>query len=87
MRISIQKHGLTFSKLFARICEMKKAKINKKDVSKIRVKKTRHTNANKRINQREPNPWKEIRLKLQPLSKAYRSFMEQRKIAKERKTI
>ena len=67
---------------------MKKRKGKIKEISRVRLKKTRGSSSSKQISQSEPpDPWKEIRLKLQPLSKAYRSFMGQLKIAKDRKTI
>ena len=47
-------------------------------------KRTKSTSSSKQINQREPDPWKEIRLKLQPLNKAYRDFRQKRKIAKQK---
>ena len=65
---------------------MKKRKGKIKEISRVRLKKTRGSSSSKQISQSEPpDPWKEIRLKLQPLSKAYRSFMEQRKIAKQKR--
>ena len=48
------------------------------------MKRTRGSTINKQINQKDPDPWKEIRLKLQPLSKAFRDFREKRKIAKQK---
>ena len=61
---------------------MKKGKGRIKEIPRI-MKRTRGPNINKQTNQREVNPWKEIRLKFQPLSKAYRDFREKRKIAKQ----
>ena len=63
---------------------MKKINSNKKEVSKIKSRKTKGSMVNKRTNQREPDPWKEIRLKLKPLSKAYNKFKEKRRIAKQK---
>ena len=64
---------------------MRRGKNSKKEVTKIRLKKTKNSIANKRINQKEPDFWKEIRFKLKPLSKAYRNFVEKRKIVKHKK--
>ena len=63
---------------------MKKRNDNKKEVTKIRLKKTKGSMVNKRTNQREPNLWEEIRLKLKPLNKVYNKFREKRRIAKEK---
>ena len=61
---------------------MRKRNDTKKGVKKI--KKTEDSKANKRRNQREPDLWKEIRLNLKPLSKAYNKFKEKRRIAKQK---
>jgi len=61
---------------------MKKRNNIKKEVKKI--KKTEDSKVNKRRNQREPDPWKEIRLKLKPLGKAYNKFIEKRRIVKQK---
>ena len=63
---------------------MKKRDDNKKEVTKIKLKKTKDSMVNRRTSQREPDPWKEIRLKLKPLSKAYNKFREKRRIAKQK---
>ena len=63
---------------------MKKGKGKIKEAPRIRLKKPRGSTINKQANQREPDPWKEILLKLQPLSKAYREFREKRKIVKQK---
>ena len=63
---------------------MKKRDDNKKGVTKIKLKKTRGPMVNKRINQREPDLLKEIRLKLKPLGKAYNKFKEKRRIVKQK---
>ena len=63
---------------------MKKRNDNKKEVTKIRLKKTKGSIVNKRTNQRESDFWKEIRLKLKPLNKVYNKFREKRRIAKEK---
>ena len=61
---------------------MKKGKGNKKETSKTKIKKARHSVVNKRMSQAEPDPWKELRLKLKPLGKAYNKFKEKRRLAK-----
>ena len=63
---------------------MKKRDDNKKEVTKIKLKKTKNSMVNRRTSQREPDSWKEIRLKLKPLSKAYNKFREKRRIAKQK---
>ena len=62
---------------------LKKGKGKIKVIPRI-MKRTRGSTINKQINQKDPDPWKEIRLKLQPLSKAFRDFREKRKIAKQK---
>ena len=61
---------------------MKKRNETKKGVKKI--KKTEDSKINKRRNQREPDLWKEIRMNLKPLGKAYNKFKEKRRIAKQK---
>ena len=63
---------------------MKKRDNNKKEVTKIKVKKTKDSLVNKRRNQRTPDLWKEIRLNLKPLGNAYNKFREKRRIAKRK---
>ena len=63
---------------------MKKRDSNKKEATKIKSKKTKGSMFNKRTNQRVPDPWKEIRLKLKPLGKAYNKFREKQKIKKQK---
>ena len=63
---------------------MKKRDDNKKEVTKIKLKKTKDSMVNRRTSQRKPDFWKEIRLKLKPLSKAYNKFREKRRIAKQK---
>ena len=63
---------------------MKKRNDNKKEVTKIRLKKTKGSMVNKRTNQRESDLWEEIRFKLKPLNKVYNKFREKRRIAKEK---
>ena len=62
---------------------MKKGKGKIKETQKSRQKKTRGSSSNKK-HLSEPNPWKEIRLKLKPLSKAYDVFKAKRRIAKQK---
>jgi len=62
---------------------MKKGKDKIKEIPKI-MKRTRGSTINKQTNQSEPDPWKELRLKLKPLSKAYSDFRAKRKIAKQK---
>ena len=61
---------------------MKKRNETKKGVKKI--KKTEDSKINKRRNQRQPDLWKEIRMNLKPLGKAYNKFKEKRRIAKKK---
>ena len=63
---------------------MKKRNYNKKEVTKVKLKRTKNLTSNKRINQNEPDPWKEIGLKFKLLTKAYVKYREKRKIAKEK---
>ena len=63
---------------------MKKRNDNKKEVTKSKLKKIKGSKVKKRTNQGKPDPWKEIRLKLKPLSKAYSRFREKRIIAKQK---
>jgi len=63
---------------------MKKRNYNKKEVTKIKQKRTKNLIINKRINQEEPDPWKEIGLKFKQLTKTYVKFREKRKIVKEK---
>ncbi len=63
---------------------MKKRNYSKKEVTKIKLKRTKNLIINKRINQEEPDPWKEIGLKFKLLTKTYVKFREKRKIVKEK---
>ena len=63
---------------------MKKRNDNKKEETRIRLKKTKGSMVNKRTNQRVSDFWEEIRLKLKPLNKIYNKFREKRRIAKEK---
>ena len=64
---------------------MKKEKSNKKEISKIKLKKTKNPIVSKQINRREPDLWKEISSKLQPFIKAYSDYRKKRKIEKLKK--
>ena len=64
---------------------MKKEKSNKKEIPKIKLKKTKHPVVSKQINRREPDLWKEISSKLQPFIKAYSDYRKKRKIEKLKK--
>ena len=61
---------------------MKKRNDIKKGLKKI--KKIEDSKVNKRRNQSEPDLWKEIRLNLKPLGKAYNKFREKRRITKQK---
>ena len=63
---------------------MKKRSNNKKEVSRTKLKKTKTSTVGRRSNQKVPDPWKEIRLKLKPIGKAYTKFIEKRKVAKQK---
>jgi len=63
---------------------MKKEKNNKKEISKIKLKKTKNPVVSKHINRKEPDLWKEISSNLKPLGKAYNKFREKRRIAKQK---
>ncbi len=53
---------------------MKRGKINKKkEITKIKLKKTKSLITNKRTKQREPDLWKEMYLGLKQLSKKYKN--------------
>ena len=56
---------------------MKKRIDNKKELTKVKLKKTKGLMVNKRTSQRQaPDPWKEMRLKLKPLGKLYNNFIK-----------
>ena len=63
---------------------MKKGKSNEKEITKNKLKKIKSSSVGKRVSHKEPDLWKEIRSKLQPLSKAYRDFKKKRKIENEK---
>ena len=60
----------------------KKNSIKKKEVK--RIKKSDVLMLNKRKNQNGIDLWKEIRLNLKPIGKAYNKFKEKRRIAKQK---
>jgi CspA family cold shock protein len=65
---------------------MKREKVEKKkEITKIRSKKTKNLTTNKRIKEREPDLWKEVYSKLKLFSKKYKSFREKQKIEKQKK--
>ena len=53
---------------------MKKRNDNKKEVTKIRLRKTKGSMVNRRTNQREPDILQEIRLKLKLLNEVYNKY-------------
>ena len=61
---------------------MKKGKDNKKEIPKIKLKKTKNLIVSKHINRKKPDLWKEISSKFQPLIKTYSDYRKKRKIAK-----
>ena len=63
---------------------MKKRDNNKKELPKIKLKKTKGSIVKKRTYQKEPDPWKELRLKLKQIGKAYIKFREKQKIKKQK---
>ena len=64
---------------------MKRGKVDKKkEITKIRSKKTKNLIANKRIKEREPDLWKEVYSKLKLFSKKYKNFREKQKIKKQK---
>jgi len=65
---------------------MKRGKVDKKkEITKIRSKKTKNLIANKRIKEREPDLWKEVYSKLKLFSKKYKNFREKQQIKKQKK--
>ena len=63
---------------------MKKRNNNKKEIAKIKLKKTKNSTVSKQTSRREPDLWKEISSKFKQLSKAYRDFREKQKIIKQK---
>ena len=61
---------------------MKKEKNNKKEIPKIKLKKTKNPVVSKHINRKEPDLWKEISSKFQPIIKTYTEYKKKRKIEK-----
>ena len=65
--------------------EMRKGKDNKKEIPKIKLKKTKNPVVSKHINRKEPDLWKEISSKFQPIIKTYTEYKKKRKIEKLKK--
>ena len=65
---------------------MKRGKIDKKkEITKIRSKKTKNLITNKRVKkEREPDLWKEMYSGLKLLGKKYKNFREKQKIQKQK---
>jgi len=64
---------------------MKREKINKKkEIIKIRSKKTKNLITNKRIKEKEPDLLKEVYSGLRLLGKKYKNFREKQKIQKQK---
>ena len=63
---------------------MKKKNGNKKEIPKIKLKKTKNLTDRKQISRRKPDILKEIFSKFKQFSKAYRDFREKRKIIKQK---
>ena len=56
----------------------------KKEITKIRSKKTKNLITNKRIKEREPDFLKEVYSGLKLLGKKYKNFREKQKIKKQK---
>ncbi len=64
---------------------MKRGKIDKKkEITKIRLKKTKNLTTNKRIKKRDPDLLKEVYSGLRLLGKKYKNFREKQKIKKQK---
>ena len=64
---------------------MKRGKTNKKkEITKIRSKKTKNLVTNKRIKEREPDLWKEMYSGFKLLSKKYKNFRGKQNIKKQK---
>ena len=64
---------------------MKRGKIDKKkEITKIRSKKTRNFINNKRTKEREPDLWKEVSSGFKLLGKKYKNIREKQKIKKQK---
>ena len=58
--------------------------IKKKEIKKIRSKKTKNLITNKRIKEREPDIWEEMYSGLKLLGKKYKNFREKQEIKKQK---
>ncbi len=64
---------------------MKRGKIDKKkEITKIRSKKTKNFINNKRTKEREPDLWKEVSSGFKLLGKKYKNIREKQKIKKQK---
>ncbi len=64
---------------------MKRGKIDKKkEITKIRLKKTKNLITNKRTKERQPDLWKEMYSGLKLLGKKYKNFREKQNIKKQK---
>ncbi len=64
---------------------MKRGKVGKKkEITKIRLKKTKNLITNKRIKEREPDIWEEMYSRLKLLGKKYKNFREKQEIKKQK---
>ena len=64
---------------------MKREKIDKKkEIKKIKSKKTKNLITNKRIKEREPDLWKEVYSGLKVLGKKYKNFRNKQNIKKQK---
>ena len=64
---------------------MKRGKIyKKKEITKIKLKKTKNLITDKRIKEKEPDLWKEVYSALKLLGKKYKIFKEEQKIKKQK---
>ena len=64
---------------------MKRGKINaKKEIIKIRLKKTKNLTINKRIKQREPDLWKEVYSRFKLFAKKYKNFRDKQNVKKQK---
>ncbi len=65
---------------------MKRGKIDKKkEITKIRSKKTKNFINNKRTKEREPDLWKEVYSGLKLLGKKYKNIREKQKIKRTKR--
>ncbi len=64
---------------------MNRGRINKKkEITKIRLKKTKNLITNRRVKERGPDLWKELYSGLKVLGKKYKNFREKQKIKKQK---